>query len=503
MDIFTWGVVFFATGITLTIFIFGAPLAIKAPKNQPTIILMAGIALSTGVFLAVIPQLLLETSHSDFGTKATVFKSLFKTLAPVLFVCFILQALFLRSTRKSIFDLKALSIVLFFIGQLGLGVFLFNQNASMDSNDVTLAFVQSTFRSVNFLLFMGWIYWEARTKVKEHPNFLLNFILIFCGFCLIQSLAWTCFLAADFSKDFELVDQFGGWLALDMINRIIRTGIFCLVQVLICIYWSQHYSFSAIQEHQKQERIQELLKEKDALIRNLSTSTALIESGALSAGLAHEFNQFLTRIEMNADEALHLVDGSNTDIDDLKRPLGNIRKANHSAAQLVVNLKKLFHGDSEDAGSCDVDDLVRDVVSLYANRLSQSKIQIELKLQVSEQLSMWEHLFRQVVVNLLSNAVEALNASSQSNKLIRIESSIHRQGQYCLVITDNGPGVRPEQEAQMFNMFATSKPTGTGVGLWLSRYIVERHQGSLTYENLPSQAGVSFMISIPVGSMPR
>jgi signal transduction histidine kinase len=503
MDIFTWGVVFFATGIALTIFIFGTPLAIKAPKNQPTIILMAGIALSTGAFLVAILQLLLETSHSDFGTKATVFMSAFKTLAPVLFVCFILQALFLRSIRKSIFNLKALLIVLFFIGQLGLGVFLFNQNASMDPKDVTLAFVQSTFRSINVLLIMGWIYWEARTKVKEYPNFLFNFIQIFCGFCLVQSLAWTCFLAADFSKDFELVDRFGGWLALDMINRIIRTGIFCLVQVLICIYWSQHYSLSAIQEREKQERIQELLREKDALIRNLSTSTALIESGALSAGLAHEFNQFLTRIEMNVDEALHLVDGSHTDIDDLKRPLGNIRKANHSAAQLVVNLKKLFRGDSEEAGSCNVDDLVRDVVSLYANRLSQSNIQLELKLQVIEQLSMWEHLFRQVVVNLLSNAVEALNASSQTNKLIRIESSINRQGQYYLVITDNGHGIRPEQEAQMFNMFATSKSTGTGVGLWLSRYIVERHQGSLTYENLPSQAGVSFVISIPVGSTPR
>jgi hypothetical protein len=94
-------------------------LSIKAPKNQPTIILMAGIVLSTCAFLSAITQLLLEISHSDFGTKATVFTSVFVTLAPLLFVCFILQALFLRSNRKSIFDLKALSIVLFFIGQLG------------------------------------------------------------------------------------------------------------------------------------------------------------------------------------------------------------------------------------------------------------------------------------------------------------------------------------------------------------------------------------------------
>jgi signal transduction histidine kinase len=503
MDILTWGVVFFTTGIALTNVIFGAPLWIKAPKNQPTIIVMTGAALSMCAFLAATAPLLILTSHSDFGTKATVFMTAFAKLAPVLFICFILQALFLRSTRQSIFDRQSLLISLFFIGQLGLSIVIFNQTALTDLQEVTIDFVRSIFRSVIFLLFMAWIYWEARAKVKEHPNYLLNFIQLFCGLCLIQSLAWICFLATDFSNDFELVNQFGGWLALDMINRVIRTGIFCLVQVLICLYWSQHYSLSAIQERQKLERIQDLLKEKDNLIRKLSTSTALIESGALSAGLAHEFNQFLTRIEMNTDEALHLVEGSNTKTDDLKRPLSNIRKANHAAATLVVNLKKLFQTDAEHSDFCNVDDLVRDVVSLYTNRLSQSNIQIELKLQVSQQLSIWEHLFRQVVVNLLSNAIEALNASSQSNKLIRIESNLTRQRQYCLVITDSGPGIRSEQEAQMFNMFATSKSTGTGVGLWLSRYIVERHQGSLTFENLPSSGGVSFVISIPMGSTPR
>lgn len=503
MDIFTWGVVFFATGIALTILIFGAPLWIKAPKNQPTIILMIAIALSTSVFLASTALLLIQTSHSDFGTKANVFMTAFTIIAPVIFICFILQALFLRSVRKSIFDLNALLISLFFIGQLGLGVFIFNQTDFPPDSPVTIDFVQSTYRSCNFFFLMSWIFYEARRTVKDHRNFLLQFTQIFCGICMVQSLAWMAFLFVDFSSDFGLINQFGGWLALDMINRVIRTGIFCLVLVLISIYWSQNYSFSAIQERQKQEKIQVLLKEKDVLIRRLSTSTALIESGALSAGLAHEFNQFLARIEMNADDALLLIDDPRANPDDLKRPLGNILRANHSAARLVINLKKLFQGGSEDSEFCNVDDLVRDVVSLYANRISQSNIQINLNLQVNEKLSIWGHLFRQVLVNLLSNAIESLNSSTQKNKLIRIESSIQSNGQFCLVIKDNGPGIPPGQEMQMFNMFATSKAAGTGVGLWLSRYIVERHQGSLTYENLPSQSGASFVISIPVGSTPR
>jgi signal transduction histidine kinase len=229
----------------------------------------------------------------------------------------------------------------------------------------------------------------------------------------------------------------------------------------------------------------------------------LIESGALSAGLAHEFNQFLTRIEMNTDEALRLSDDLNLNPNDLKRPLGNVLKANHSAAKLVVNLKKLFQGGAESSEFCNVDDLVRDVVSLYTNRMKQSNIQIDLNLQVSEQLSIWENLFRQVLVNLLSNAVDAHSTTAQTNKRIGIDSSVNQRSEYCLVITDNGPGISPEQEAHLFNLFATSKSAGTGVGLWLSRHIVERHHGSLIYENVPNQGGARFVITIPVGSVPR
>jgi hypothetical protein len=91
MDIFTWGVVFFTTGIALTIFMFGVPLWFKAPKDQPTIILMTGTALSTCAFLAATVLLAFQTSYSDFGTKATVFVTVFAKLAPVLFICFILR----------------------------------------------------------------------------------------------------------------------------------------------------------------------------------------------------------------------------------------------------------------------------------------------------------------------------------------------------------------------------------------------------------------------------
>ena len=249
----------------------------------------------------------------------------------------------------------------------------------------------------------------------------------------------------------------------------------------------------------RDRQIQALMQEKDVLIENLSNSSTLIESGALSAGLAHELNQFLGRIALNRDEILQLINRPGVNSEELKLPLDNILKANQSAANLIVSLKKLFNHGPEDSSLSSVDDLLKDVVSLYVGRIQKSNIEIVLDLQVAGQQFIWESLFRQVIVNLLSNAIEVLDTTSKSHKVIQIQSSIDQSGNYLLKFTDNGPGINEEQGAKIFNLFVTSKSGGTGIGLWLSRYIIERHKGSLTYENLPENGGVSFIISIPNG----
>ena len=107
---------------------------------------------------------------------------------------------------------------------------------------------------------------------------------------------------------------------------------------------------------------------------------------------------------------------------------------------------------------------------------------------------------RQVVANLISNAIDSLDSLVKNNKEICIKSEIVEKGQYRFSVTDNGFGVNPEYADKLFSLFVSSKSSGTGVGLWLSRHIIERHQGSLTYQNLPGNGGVSFIVSIPMGA---
>jgi len=498
MNIFAWGLIFLATGIVFTIFILGIPLFIRAPKNQPTIIRMIGAILSFGIFSLITILLLNETNYSDGHVVAPIFRSMIFLMSPATLICILLQILFIRSTRKSVIDYRLLAIflvlaALFSAGAIGLNQYITPFGASNFNSQLLITLI----RGIGFSCLMLWFFYEAQKTLKIQKSFILSLVKILAAIFLLQTIVGVTFTVTDYFTNQPSSSLYKDLIDLDLVLRMIRLGVFCTFEVLLSIYWVQHYSLNAIEEREKQERIQQLLLEKDVLIEKLSNSSTLIESGALSAGLAHELNQFLARIEFNRDEVSQLIKKSGVKPEDLQLPLDNILKANTSAAQLIMSLRKLFNRGKEDASICIIDDLVKDVASLYVSRIQKSHIQLVMDLQVNEQQYIWESLIRQVVVNLLSNAIEALDASSQKDKVIQIQSSLDRDGSYCLVVTDNGPGIQAEQGIKIFNLFATSKSSGNGIGLWLSRYIIERHKGSLTYKNLPDAGGVSFIVTIP------
>jgi signal transduction histidine kinase len=140
------------------------------------------------------------------------------------------------------------------------------------------------------------------------------------------------------------------------------------------------------------------------------------------------------------------------------------------------------------------------VTSLYVERARKSEILIKLDLKASEPIFVWDSLMRQVVANLISNAIDSLDLMTRNNKVICIKSEMVDKERYRFSVTDNGFGVKSEYADKLFGLFVSSKSSGTGVGLWLSRHIIERHQGSLSYQNLPDNGGVSFIVTIPIGA---
>jgi len=404
------------------------------------------------------------------------------------------QPLYFRALRKKVpkkFILASLGcLILFYIA-----AFLVGKSGNyLDRSIYVYIFI---------LCLLGWILFETSVSSNQTPTIWSNLIRSTSVTFIIIFIIWLAIIFVTnhqghfFGFTLHDISQF------DISSRVLRGSLFVFLQLLILMHWMENFSYNAIQLTMRNKQIKTLLQEKDILIENLSNKNALVETGALSAGLAHEFNQFLAKIELNSGEVLDKIKRPNLDLEDLKYSMSNILKANHSAANLIVSLRKLFQSGKDSAVATNVDKLVEEVASLYEDRAQKSAILVTLDLRAQEPIFVWDSLVRQVVANLISNAIEALDSLDRNDKTIHIETKYDDKGWYRLCVTDNGLGIKPEQEDKLFSLFASSKPSGTGIGLWLSYYIAERHQGTLSFENLPNQGGVTFSMSIPPGNKLR
>jgi signal transduction histidine kinase len=475
--------------------ISGIQLSKGVERNQSFYLMStANLMGSLGAGLVVVAYLFFGNNLDPYRFFEELPTSLFKIFLFLGYVIFglsmISQPLYFRALRKRVstkFILASLGyVILFFLAFLKLGE---------GGNYLNRSFAVHIF----IISLLSFLIFEITASDKHFPTIWLKLIRSGCSIFIGIFLVWMVIVVVANRQGhifgFTLTDiaQF------DFSFRFIRGSLFVFLQLLILMHWMEHFSENAIKVKIRDEKIQNLLLEKDILIENLSNKNALVETGALSAGLAHEFNQFLARIELNSDEVVDKINRPNVNLEEVKSSMSNILKANHSAAKLIISLRKLFQSGKDVAASINLDKLVEEVASLYADRARKSKILIELDLQAQEPIIAWDSLIRQLTANLISNAIEALDSLNIERKIIHIKSRYDEKGWYQFCITDNGLGIRPEQAGKLFNLFASSKSSGTGIGLWLSHYIAERHQGSLTFENLPNHGGVTFFLSIPPG----
>lgn len=279
------------------------------------------------------------------------------------------------------------------------------------------------------------------------------------------------------------------------ITRLLSSLLSSIGFILAFMLWMESHSDLAIQSKSDTLRISNLLVEKDVLINKLANTNALVESGALAAGLAHELNQHLARIQLNAEQAIgsiHREGGDSESILSLER----IAKANQEAARLILSLKKIFRNPNEKKTPIRLDEVTIEVVQLYRDRLKKSHIEIDLNLNVTKEVAVIDSLMRQVLANLISNAIESLDSSTRPNKRISINLS-ESANDLKLEIFDNGPGIHPGKERSLFELFQTSKIDGTGIGLWLCKYVVESEGGRIHAQS-PSTGGAIFTVQIPI-----
>ncbi len=239
----------------------------------------------------------------------------------------------------------------------------------------------------------------------------------------------------------------------------------------------------------------EVVRQREELISQLVKMQRAAQAGALSASIAHEINQPLASVRLGAEEAL-MLQKSDPGSDRLALLLQRIAEENSRAAGIIRTLRTIFGSYQARAEARTVDQVILATVDLVKARAKDLKIDLRLQLAAATPVAAGAAELDQVVLNLISNALDSLAAAGPGQRQVLVSSQADPK-EVSIQVSDNGPGISPTMRDQLFNLFASSRSEGMGMGLWLSRHIVERHGGSITVESDTEVPGARFTVRLP------
>lgn len=256
-------------------------------------------------------------------------------------------------------------------------------------------------------------------------------------------------------------------------------------------YWSEKIAAFNTKNIIENTRIKFLLDEKYKLINSLMTLNKTAISGALSASIAHEINQPLGAIKTNSQHLNLLIKDKQK-----KLLIKNIIKDNDRLAKIVTTLKSTFTNSKSTYETRVFDDFIHSLEPFFNEAAKGHAITIQFLLNASIKVNINSDELRQVFSNLIQNSIDALSSLSKKNKLIVIKTYKKHNKLICS-FSDNGPGVDKKIQGRLFELYETSKKSNSGIGLWLSKYIITKHKGSLSL-NKTYLGGAEFIIELPI-----
>lgn len=230
----------------------------------------------------------------------------------------------------------------------------------------------------------------------------------------------------------------------------------------------------------------------DAMVR-MGRVTALSE---LTASIAHELNQPLAAIATNANTCLRWMESAASD-DDLRGALKDLVADSRRAGQIVRRTREMFANRSVSRAPTDLNSVIRNVVDLVRTRLRDATVQLELELDDAlPEIAGDKVQVQQVVLNLVLNAVDAMVEAGTRPRILSMQSRANDNG-VLVSVRDTGPGLSASDAAQVFEPFYTTKTDGIGIGLAISRSIVEAHGGSI-WASAEAGHGATFSFTLPI-----
>jgi PAS domain S-box-containing protein len=218
--------------------------------------------------------------------------------------------------------------------------------------------------------------------------------------------------------------------------------------------------------------------------RELAHLTRVSMLGELSAGIAHELTQPLTAILSNAQAARHLLTNHKPDLIELSEALDDIISEDNRAGEVIHRLRGLMKKGESKRESVDLNDVVHSTLRLLHTEMINRRTKVRTDLDGGLPMVTGDAVqLQQVLLNLMMNAMDAMNHMDPSGRTIMVATRTTRDGLIELTVVDRGKGIDSVKRPHLFQPFFTTKQTGLGLGLSICSSIIKSHGGTLDLTN--------------------
>ena len=244
---------------------------------------------------------------------------------------------------------------------------------------------------------------------------------------------------------------------------------------------------------QLQDAVQDLKTVNERLLLENRVATL----GEMNASIAHEVIQPLTAIVTQGEANLRWLGRPSPEIDAVRRGVEQMIESAERAAKVINRIRALSKKNAPELVLLDINDVINDAVRLTDREIVDNRISLRLALAAALPFVLADRVqLQQVLINLVINAVQALAEVADGTRNLTIRSERHQPDQVLISVEDSGPGIAAENANRLFDPFYTTKSNGTGMGLSISRSIVEAHGGRIRASSR-SGGGATFQFTLP------
>jgi hypothetical protein len=243
------------------------------------------------------------------------------------------------------------------------------------------------------------------------------------------------------------------------------------------------------------EKTQELLREKET---HLSRTIRAATVGELAASIAHEVNQPLAAVVANGYACLRWLSMQSPNLVKAQEAAERIVRDGNEAGEVIQRIRALFKMNSAKVARIELNELIREVLRLMSDELTRKRVIVHTELQSDLPTLTGDRIqLQQLVLNLVLNGVEAMDSVADRQRSLTVQTSLDDSANLLAKISDSGTGLKDPEKA--FEAFYTTKENGMGMGLSISRSIIEAHKGRLWA--VPGKTwGTMFCFSLPISS---